>query len=189
MHTDNRRVDHLHGRVMGSSQRVHDPAPDARPPPANEAIVAGGIGTEAVRQIAPRCPGSQYPKDAVEDTAVVHPWDTARLVRQHRLDGRPLMVGEFVAHDFEAPSFGSLQSQACGIAMAMSATSLTTRLQFHLFTRPCKGRSGERSPGSCRVRWRYQPPTSCGGRAAKVLLRYLQDARTHLVGIRRLRTG
>jgi hypothetical protein len=52
------------------------------------------IGAKRLRPIAPRCAGSQDPKDAVQDTAV-----TARLVRQHRLDGRPLVVGEFVAHD------------------------------------------------------------------------------------------
>jgi hypothetical protein len=41
----------------------------------------------------------QDPKDAIQDTAVVHPWDTARLVRQHRPDGRPLIMRDFVAHD------------------------------------------------------------------------------------------
>src|SRR5215510_14546228 len=55
MHADNRRVDHLHGSVVGARERVHNPGPDASPPPANEAIVAGAVRTEAVRQIAPRC--------------------------------------------------------------------------------------------------------------------------------------
>src|SRR6516165_1458182 len=49
MHADNRRVDHLYRRVMGASQRVHNPAPDASPAPANEAIVASGVGTKTVR--------------------------------------------------------------------------------------------------------------------------------------------
>ena len=49
MHADNGRVDHLRGRVVGASQRVHNLAPDARPPPANEAIVAGGVRTKTVR--------------------------------------------------------------------------------------------------------------------------------------------
>jgi hypothetical protein len=44
MHADDRRVDHLYRSVVGASQRIHDPAPNASPPPANEAIVAGGIG-------------------------------------------------------------------------------------------------------------------------------------------------
>jgi hypothetical protein len=93
------------GRPRGKC--VHDPAPDSSPSPTNEAIVAGGIGAEALREIAPRRPGSQDPEDTIQDTAVVHPRDTARLVRQHRLDGGPLMVGEFVAHDSKL-RFGGL---------------------------------------------------------------------------------
>jgi hypothetical protein len=50
-------------------------------------------------QITPRCPGSKDPEDAVEDTSVVYPRNATRLVRQHRLDGKPFIVGEFVAHD------------------------------------------------------------------------------------------
>jgi hypothetical protein len=49
--------------------------------PANEPIVASGIGAELLREIAPWCAGSQDPKDAIQHTAVVHTWDTARLVR------------------------------------------------------------------------------------------------------------
>src|SRR5438128_9347952 len=60
-----------------------------------------------IRQIAPRCPGSQDPEDAIEDTTVVHPRNATRLVRQHRLDGNPFMIGEFVAHD-SSPQLGSL---------------------------------------------------------------------------------
>ena len=74
---------------------------------ANEAIVAGGVTPEAVGQIAPRSTGSQDPEDAIEDTAVVHAGHAARLVRQHRLDGSPFKVGEFVAHDSRL-QFGSL---------------------------------------------------------------------------------
>ena len=94
MHTDNRGVDHLHCRIMGHGQCVHDPAPDTSPPPANEAVVASGIRTEVIRQVAPWCSGSQHPEDAIEDTPVVHPWYAARLVRQHRLDGSGWRVHE-----------------------------------------------------------------------------------------------
>ena len=72
MHADNGGVDHLQGRVMRSSQRIRNLAPDARPPPPNEAIVAGGVRTKNVRQVPPRRLGPQYPKDAIEDAAVVH---------------------------------------------------------------------------------------------------------------------
>jgi hypothetical protein len=49
MNAHNGRVNHLHGRIMSSSNWFHDAAPDASPTPANEAIVAGGIGAEALR--------------------------------------------------------------------------------------------------------------------------------------------
>jgi hypothetical protein len=53
MHTDDRRIDHLHYRIMSCGQCIHNLIPDASPSPANEAIVAGRIGTKALRQIAP----------------------------------------------------------------------------------------------------------------------------------------
>jgi hypothetical protein len=65
MNAHNGRVDHLDGSIMSSSQCVHDPAPHASPTPANEAIVASGVGAERLRQIAPRCARSQDPKDAI----------------------------------------------------------------------------------------------------------------------------
>src|ERR1700749_2573118 len=113
MHPDNRGVDHLHRCIMGSGQRVHDPAPDASPSPANETVVAGGVRTEVIGQVAPWCSGSQHPEDAMEDTPVIHPWHPARLVRQHRPDGCPFVVGEFVAHD-SGPSLWRLESRSEG---------------------------------------------------------------------------
>src|SRR5262249_60635411 len=74
MHANNRRVDHLHGGIMGAGQRGHDLGPHARPSPANKPIVAGRVRTEDVRQVAPWRPRSQYPEDAIEDTTVIHPW-------------------------------------------------------------------------------------------------------------------
>ena len=59
-------------------------------------------------------PGSQDPEDGIEDTAVIHPWNTTRLIRQERLDGRPLKIGEFVAHD-SGLQFGSLNHAPGGI--------------------------------------------------------------------------
>src|SRR5215467_3718086 len=67
--------------------------------------VHSSVGAKMIRQIAPRCPGSQDPEDAVEDTSVVYPRNATRLVRQHRLDGKPFIVGEFAAHD-STPSLG-----------------------------------------------------------------------------------
>jgi hypothetical protein len=65
MHADNGRVDHLHRGVMSRGECVHDLGPHARPSPANEAIVAGRVRTEDVRQIAPWRPRSQDPEDAI----------------------------------------------------------------------------------------------------------------------------
>src|SRR6185437_869607 len=93
--------------VMCSGKRVDDAAPNASPPPANEAVVAAGVRTKHVGQSTPRGSGAQDPKDAIEDTTVVHPRNATRLVRQHGLDGNPFMIGEFIAHD-SSPQFGSL---------------------------------------------------------------------------------
>jgi hypothetical protein len=54
VHADDGRVDHLHCRIMSSSQRIHDPVPHASAPPANEAVVASRRRTIAAWQIAPR---------------------------------------------------------------------------------------------------------------------------------------
>ena len=72
VHAHNGGIDHLHRRIMTGGQRVHDLVPDASPPPPNEAIVASGIGTERLRQVAPWRTGTQNPKDAIEDTPVIY---------------------------------------------------------------------------------------------------------------------
>jgi hypothetical protein len=42
MNAHNRRVDHLDGGVMSSSQRVNDPAPRARPAPPTASLSSPG---------------------------------------------------------------------------------------------------------------------------------------------------
>ena len=44
VHAHNRGIDHLHRRIMTGGQRIHDLIPDASLSPADEAIVAGGVG-------------------------------------------------------------------------------------------------------------------------------------------------
>ena len=39
------------------------------------------------------------PKDAIEYATVIYTRNAARLVRQHRFDGGPFIIAEFVAHD------------------------------------------------------------------------------------------
>src|SRR2546421_1942038 len=99
MHPHNRRVDHLDGNIMSGSNSVHEPAPYTSPSPANEAVMTGSIGAVAFRQIAPRRAGSQHPEDAVEDPSIVGTGYASRLVWQHRLDGRPFIIREFVPYD------------------------------------------------------------------------------------------
>src|SRR3954447_4017922 len=72
MHSDNRGVDHLNRGIVGSGKCVYNAAPDTSPPPADETVIAGRVRTKMIRQIAPRCPGSQDPEDAVEDTSIVY---------------------------------------------------------------------------------------------------------------------
>ena len=57
--------------------------------------------------------GAQDPEDAVEDATIIHPMHTTRLVRQHWLDGSPLVVVEFVAHDFDPLGFEVLVGTSC----------------------------------------------------------------------------
>jgi hypothetical protein len=52
--------------------------------------------------------------DAIEDTAVIYSWYAARLIWQQRLDGEPLAVGEFVAHEFKLHFGGLNHSLATG---------------------------------------------------------------------------
>ena len=52
-----------------------------------------------IRQITPRCPGSQDPEDAVEDTSVVYRATPRGLFGSIGLMASHFIVGEFVAHD------------------------------------------------------------------------------------------
>src|ERR1043166_1062038 len=115
MHANNRRIDHLHGGVVSAAQRAHDPAPDASPSPTDEAIIASGIWAELLRQVAPWRPRSQDPEDAIKDATVIHTRHAARLVWQHRFNGSPFLVGEFVAHD-SGPPIRRLESRLGGWA-------------------------------------------------------------------------
>ena len=53
VHAHDRGIDHLHRRIMTGGQRIHDPVPDASPPPPHEAIVTSGAGTIGLGQVAP----------------------------------------------------------------------------------------------------------------------------------------
>jgi hypothetical protein len=128
MHANDGCVDHLHRNIMSLSECAHNLGPNASSSPVSETIVAGRVRAEVVRQVAPWRPRSQDAEDSVEDTTIIHSWRAARLVRQHRIDGSPFLVGEFVTHD-SAPSVWvlnhgltvSLTSPASGGLVAMRA--------------------------------------------------------------------
>jgi len=96
---------------MGSCKCVYDTAPDTSLPPANEAVIASGVRAERLRQIAPGRSRSQNPENTVEHTAIVYPRNPTRLIGQHRLDGGPFIIGEFIAHD-SGPPVWEFESQA-----------------------------------------------------------------------------
>ena len=104
VHADNGRIDHLHRRIMCRRQGIHHLIPDASASPANKAVVTSRRWTIAVWQITPWCARAQDPKDAVENASVVHPGNAAWLVREHRPNDTPLVVTEFVPHNFAARS-------------------------------------------------------------------------------------
>ena len=137
MHAHNGRDDHLDGRIMSGSKCVHDPLPYSGPSPPDETVVAGGAWTVTIRQIAPWCAGSQHPADTVEGTSIVHTRHASRLVRQHRPDGRPFIIREFVAHDSRL-QFGSLKSCAGrpSIGKGPSIQRLLSEHSGHCWTCP-----------------------------------------------------
>lgn len=95
----------IRGAALIEHSRLSCAWPPVRPRRTGKPLAS--TTTWILRQVAPWGPGSQDPEDAIEDTAVIHPWNTTRLIRQERLDGRPLKIGEFVAHDSRL-QFGNL---------------------------------------------------------------------------------
>lgn len=101
MNPHDRAVDHLHLTAMRLGDRVHQPVPDASLAPPIEAIVGRGVGPITIGQIPPRCPGPQYPKDAIHNSPVVLTTWPRTACRKDGFNDTPLEVGEVVAH---APS-------------------------------------------------------------------------------------
>ena len=54
--------DHLDVAVIGSSDCVHHPVPDARLPPSHKAVAAGRVRPIALWQVAPWRTGPQHPE-------------------------------------------------------------------------------------------------------------------------------
>jgi hypothetical protein len=141
MNAHNGRVYHLNGCIMSAGKRFHDPNPDTRPTPSNITVAASGVGAKALRHIASRGSGSQNPKDAVQDTPVVHAPHAARLIRQPRLDGNPLIIGEFIAHDSRLQFGGWNHGLAADLNSALSGTRPAVECQQCRANRKSNARS------------------------------------------------
>src|ERR1700688_5095226 len=88
--------------------------PDACLSPANEAIVASRVWPIVPWQVTPRRTRTQDPEDVIEHATVIYTSNAARLVRQHRLDGGPFIIAEFVAHRLELRVRGSVLESRLG---------------------------------------------------------------------------
>jgi hypothetical protein len=97
-------VDHLDVAVMGGSDGIHHPIPDARLPPSHEAVVAGGSRAVAFGQVTPWRTGSQHPEDTVQYAAVIDTWNASWLVGQERLDHAPFEIGQVISAHAKAES-------------------------------------------------------------------------------------
>src|SRR5271154_409161 len=103
-------VDHLHITVVGLANGGHDAVPNPRLAPAHEAVVAGRVGAEILRQGPPWRARPQHPKDAIQHSPVINPRHAARLIRQQRRDHSPLEIAQLVSLHDPTPTVGKLES-------------------------------------------------------------------------------
>lgn len=116
MHTNNRRLDHLHGGIMGAGKCGHEPGPHARPSPADEPIVAGRVRTEGVWQVPRWCSRSQNPEDAIENTPVIHSWHARLTFATSSLTvGTHSITAEYGGDGTHAPSTSPVLVQAVSV--------------------------------------------------------------------------
>jgi hypothetical protein len=59
------------------------------------------------------------PNDAIEHAAAIYSPNAARLVRQHRLNGGPLIIAELLAHDLRLRFRGSAINRYGEIALSL----------------------------------------------------------------------
>src|SRR5690606_13964730 len=83
-------VDHLEVALVSGRNCFVNSVPDAQFPPPHEAVVAGRRRTIALRYVGPGRSRAQAPENPVQHLAIIHPWLAARLVRQQRLNDRPV---------------------------------------------------------------------------------------------------
>lgn len=95
----NRTVDHLHLAIVGLDHGIHQAIPNSGLAPTVEPIVGGRVRPVALRQVAPGSAGTQDPKDAVENTAVLARLAASAVLGKKRFDDTPFEICQVVAHD------------------------------------------------------------------------------------------
>ena len=85
-----RGVDHHDLAVKAGRNRLQQPVPYSGFAPAHEPVVAGRRRAIALGYLGLRRAGAEPPEDAVQHPPVIDTRHAARLVRQQRLDNRPL---------------------------------------------------------------------------------------------------
>lgn len=94
-----RTVDHLHLAIVGLDDSIHQAIPDGGFAPPVEPIVGGRVRPIPLRQVAPGGAGTQHPKDAVENTAVLARLAASTVLGKKWFDDAPFEICQVVAHD------------------------------------------------------------------------------------------
>jgi hypothetical protein len=110
MHADRGGVYYLQIAVISLRHRLENPVPHTDLGPASEPVGAGRGWAIALWDVSPGRARPKPPVDAVQDFPVICPGHTSWLVRQQRLDDRPLEVGQFLAAGGHRGTSGHLES-------------------------------------------------------------------------------
>lgn len=105
VNTDTGTIDHNDIAVKSLGNCGKQPIPHTGFAPSHEPVVAGGMGTIAIRHISPGRTGVEAPENAVEDLAVVNPFYATHLVGEMRSDDLPFKIAQFI------PTHQSLQKK------------------------------------------------------------------------------
>ena len=104
-------------------QPVQKLVPDPGLPPSHKAVVAGGAGPVAVRNVRPRAARAKTPQNAVDHTPVVHPRHAAALLGQQRLNTRA-----YYQRQGGIPSLSQLFQGARGLWATLACSFCADRL-------------------------------------------------------------
>lgn len=152
-------IDHHNLAFESGGNRSQKPVPHSSFAPADKPIVARGRGTVALWYLCPWRACSEPPKNTVQHSPVIDAGNAARLVRQQRLNDRPLPVRQFVA----SPRHPKLLFEALNQPTALPASQFmslrpracwTTRPSQHNLMILASGNLGAVYRGGLRCRFR-----------------------------------